>query len=363
VTQRVFRLLLAACAAALLYGSLYPLEFRDFPTWPTLRYRIAYTRGVYLDIVLNVLVYAPLGVLAALSFRKWPPRLATWLAISAMSLAIEYTQLWIRTRDGNLRDFYANAFGALLGVLAGGWLLKRLRVESVAKLFRRDRAAWLLLAVWTFWQLFPFMPSARIGKLQSLIALWKTPSFSFLEMGDALSTGMALAFLTSSAAAPWAWLGIAATLLTRGFIAGHSLPLPVFLFTLAAFAACRRYRVPATLAASLMITWIALRELHPFHFSRVAAPFHWGLLSAVLEAERISVIRTLAGKFFLYTSALWLLRAAGLRLSIAAPLFACLLALCEWLQRYLPGRTPELTDVLIALAGAFLLTVASKSRA
>ncbi len=360
MTLRIFRLLLVVCAAALLYGSLYPWEFRDYPLWPSLRYRVAYTRGVYLDIVLNVLVYAPLGVFAALSFRKWSARLAAWLTISAMSLGIEYTQLWIRTRDGNLRDFYANSLGALIGVLAGIWFLKRLRIESVAKFFRRDRAAWLLMGVWILWQTFPFVPSIRFARVTSFLNLWSAPRFSFLECGDSLLVGMALAFLAKSAKAPWPWLGLIGTLLLRGIIIGHSLPLPVFVLTIAGFAATCRFQPSAGLAAPLMVTWILLRELSPFSFSNIAAPFQF---SAVLEADRIPVIRSLLGKFFLYTSTLWLLKEAGWRLPLATALLSAILLACELLQRYLPGRTPELTDVILALAGALLLTVARKARA
>jgi len=359
VSPRLFRLLLVAAALVILYGSLYPLEFTATRRWPGLYYRAAYGRAAYFDLLLNVLVYIPLGVLVAVSFRKWPARIAAWIGISAMSLGIEYAQLWIRTRDGNLRDFYANAFGTLIGVLTGGWLAKRLRLESVAKLIKRDRAAWLLMATWMLWQAFPFMPSMRFAKLTAFLNLWSAPRFSFLECGDSLIIGMALAFLAKSTKAPWPWLGLIGTLLLRGIVVGHSLPLPVFVLTFAGFAVTRRFQPSAGLAAPLLVTWILLRELSPFSFSSIAAPFQF---SAVLEADRIPVIRSLLGKFFLYTSSLWLLKEAGWRLWLGTALLSTILLVCEVIQRYLPGRTPEFTDVLVTIAGAIMLRVASRHR-
>lgn len=359
MNQRLFRLLLIVAAAALLYGSLHPLEFTATRRWPSLYYRAAYGRAMQLDLLLNVLVYIPLGVLAAMSFRKWPARIAAWIGISAMSLGIEYAQLWIRTRDGNLRDFYANAFGALIGVLAGTWLAKRLRLESVAKLLKRDRAAWLLMATWILWQVFPFVPSIRFAKLNSFLALWSSPKFAFLECGDSLIVGMALAYLSKSAKAPWPWLGLIGTLLLRGIVIGHSLPLPVFILTIGGFAITRRFQPSAGLAAPLLVTWILLRELSPFSFSSFAAPFQF---SAVLEADRIPVIRSLLGKFFLYTSTLWLLKEARWPLSLATALLSTILLVCELIQRYLPGRTPEFTDVLVTIAGAIMLSLVAHQR-
>lgn len=361
MTGRVFRVLLVLAASVLLYGSLYPLEFREYP-WPRLIYRPAYGRAAHLDVLLNVLVYMPLGAFAAMGFRAWWARGLAWVALSAMSLGIEFAQLWIRTRNGDLRDFYCNSLGTLLGLFGGVWLARRLRVESLAKLWRRDPGAWLLLILWMLGQLFPFVPLARFSKLHEFLSLWAAPSFSFLQMGDALSTGLALGLMTRSAAAPWAWAGVTGTLLLRGFIVGNSLPLPVFVLTIAAFAVSRRLRVPAGLAASLMVTWLLLRELHPFAFTRLAVPLKWGVFHSLLEAERVAASRTLLGKLFLYGAALWMLRAAGWRLWLSTSLIALLLLGCEWLQRYLPGRTAEITDVVLVLLAAALLALARKFR-
>ncbi|MBS1824175.1 MAG: VanZ family protein [Acidobacteria bacterium] len=361
MTERVFRFLLVLSASVLLYGSLYPLEFRETP-WPHLIYRPATVRALQLDAILNVLVYIPLGAFAAAGFRTWRARGLAWIALCAMSLGIEYTQLWIRTRTGDLRDFYCNSFGALLGLLGGVWLARRLRLERLAKLWRRDPGAWLLLIFWMLWQLFPFVPLARFAKLHELIALWSAPSLSFLQIGDALCSGLALGLLTKSAGAPWALPCVAATLLLRGFIIGNTLPLTVFIPAVVVFAICRRMRVPIGLAASLTVTWLLLRELYPFAFSRHAASFHWGTFHSLLEAERVAAARTLLGKLFLYGASLWMLLAAGWRLSLAAPLLALLLLGCEWLQRYLPGRTPELTDPVLVLLMAAILAMAHKFR-
>ena len=60
-------------------------------------------------------------------------------------------------------------------------------------------------------------------------------------------------------------------------------------------------------------------------------------------------------KAFDYGAMVWLLRLGGLRYSRAATLVAATLAICEGARRYLPGRSPELTNPLLALIMALVL--------
>jgi len=51
----------------------------------------------------------------------------------------------------------------------------------------------------------------------------------------------------------------------------------------------------------------------------------------------------------------WILRESKLRWLWAVAIPAFILAAGEAAQRYLPGRTPESTDLVLLAAGAFLL--------
>ena len=54
-------------------------------------------------------------------------------------------------------------------------------------------------------------------------------------------------------------------------------------------------------------------------------------------------------KFFLYGAAIWLLTRAGLRLGTATLLIALTLFVTSQAERFLPGRSAEVTDAIMAL--------------
>ena len=55
-------------------------------------------------------------------------------------------------------------------------------------------------------------------------------------------------------------------------------------------------------------------------------------------------------KAFLYGSTVWLLARSGISHPVAGGALAVALFILEMVQRHLPGRTPEITDSLVALA-------------
>lgn len=65
-------------------------------------------------------------------------------------------------------------------------------------------------------------------------------------------------------------------------------------------------------------------------------------------------------KICYYSSAIWLLRKAGMRLLHSAIVVAAILAAIEIAQTHLPGRTAESTDPLLAIVMGFLLFILSR---
>jgi hypothetical protein len=65
-------------------------------------------------------------------------------------------------------------------------------------------------------------------------------------------------------------------------------------------------------------------------------------------------------KVFYYGTAIWLLRAAGIRLVLSVILVAAVLASIEIVQIHLPGRTPEITDPILAVLMGFVLAMLSR---
>ena len=83
------------------------------------------------DVVANILMFAPIGLLLVLLFgaRRWAAALV--LAV-AFTVCIELVQLGIPSRVADINDVVLNASGALVGLLAG-LLFARVRSGLAAR--------------------------------------------------------------------------------------------------------------------------------------------------------------------------------------------------------------------------------------
>lgn len=196
-----------AYATLIVYASLYPFTgWRDqgiapwaflASPWPK------YWTGF--DVAANLVGYAPLGFLLALSFlrRGGKPAMpgnraaiaVATLAATLLSLCMEGLQSYLPYRVPSNVDFGLNALGALLGaVMAGGlelvgaidhWSRFRLRwfVDEA-------RGALVLLALWPFALLFPASVPLGLGqvfeRLETALAEWlmDTPFLEWLPVRD-----------------------------------------------------------------------------------------------------------------------------------------------------------------------------------
>ena len=114
-------------------------------------------------------------------------------------------------------------------------------------------------------------------------------------------------------------------------------------------------------APFLLTSALVLGELAPFHFGRARA-FSWVPFRGIILADWQSGFVVLFRKSFWYGSVIWLWRAAGYRLApIVLAVAAALLAL-EWVQIWLPGRVPEITDAVLAVLMGVLLSLVEATR-
>jgi len=288
-------LFLLLYVAAVLYLSLYPWRF--VPSFRVLGWVPLMTRRTIVDAFLNVVFYMPLGAAAFLSFRRRAVGFIAALVFGTLvSFSVEWAQLSIPGRFGNLTDLTCNSLGALFGTgvayIANSPLFtSQLRVVHGPKI--------LLLGLWALWQAFVFLP----------------------QYGLAFDLRQEL----------------------------------VGLLILALLATRRGFRVTAI----LLLIWLAVDELRPFQFRGPPQPFGWLPFESWFAGALESYYETIFEKLFFYTAILWTERRAGMRWiwALAAPgaiLFAGELAQC-----YLPGRTPETTDVVLLVAGAVLLNLAA----
>jgi hypothetical protein len=115
-------------------------------------------------------------------------------------------------------------------------------------------------------------------------------------------------------------------------------------------------------ASPLLLVWLVFEELRPFQFRSPPQPFSWLPFESWFVGALDSYYGILFGKLFLYTAIIWVERRSGIRWVLALFTPAAILAAGESAQRYLPGRTPELTDLVLLAAGAVLLYLVEPSR-
>ena len=166
--------------ALIFYASLYPFHWHArgivpvaFLWAPFPRYWSAF------DVVINLLGYAPLGALLALTvlqggvLPQGSQRHALWLAVlfsAVLSLCMEVLQVFIPLRVASKEDLALNILGAALGAVAGLFLQRWGLVAHWGRLRQRwlaepCRAALVLLVLWPVALLFPAAVPLGLGQV------------------------------------------------------------------------------------------------------------------------------------------------------------------------------------------------------
>lgn len=332
--QRATRygLLTAATAGVILYGSLYPFVFHSparaegalralLSTWQN--------RAGQSDSLVNILLYAPFGFLAAQAVRglAWQVRLVlVTLAGLTLSTGIEVAQFYDVGRDSSMADIYTNTAGALLGAAAGA----AVRVEG------RTFAA-TLLTCWLGRELYSSVPSP-LEFYRSLVG-WLAAAVLMEAVLGVRRGRIALVALVPGV--------LCARLIAGGVVS----PAEVLGGVLAAilWMTLGRLRGRDVAITGLMIGLVILEALAPFQFSAATHRFGWIPFLSLIQAPVDTGIRVFLEKSFLYGGLTWLLVRCGWRWG-AATAFGFLLVLALRLgQVYLPGRSAEITDAVMLL--------------
>lgn len=190
-----------AAICLIVYASLYPFaDWRNqgisplqFLTAPLPQYWTGF------DVGANLLGYAPLGFLLALSALRskrvsWAVSVAV-LGSALLSLAMETLQSYLPSRIPSNVDLVLNTLGALLGACCA-WALQKIGVVDRwsrirARWFARDaRGALVLLLLWPPALLFPASVPLGLGqvfeRLESALAeaLADTPFLEWMPMRE-----------------------------------------------------------------------------------------------------------------------------------------------------------------------------------
>ena len=360
--MRRFLLLIVAIVA---YGSLYPWDF-EFTSAAGNPVRILlhgwpgeWDRYVLRDIILNVVIYVPLGLAAVLAFRRRRSRtLAATAAIAfgfLLSVSMELLQVYVPGRDSSLLDVLTNTLGTAAGAgfaiyFEGG--IRQL-MERRAGQFRA--AATLLLLVWAVGELYPLFPEiGRSHVRQELTLLFRFRGLSVVETWANAAEWFAVGLALDALFARMRTFGLALAMLcvpAQLIIAGRSLTLAEIAGAFLALALWHFVRRDsrARWCAWMLGSAILLRQFQPFFFLAVPQPFSWIPFAATLESSREAATAIIARKAFDYGALVWALRSTGVPFVRAGLAVAAVLGVTEAIQTYLPGRSPEITDPLLAL--------------
>ena len=329
----------AAIAAIIVYGSLFPFDFHAGarPEGP-LRYLLSTwnSRAGRLDLILNVILYLPLGFFSVQAVRGRPLTrllLVTVVGIG-LSTSMELIQFYDRSRVSEMTDVYSNAAGALLGAICG---------IAQCRWAPGQPFVVLMIGCWLSSRLFPHAPApqaAPLGLLRHLV-MW-------------LVVGLMLESLLGSARARLAILALVPAVLGMRMLVTGSAPdvqeisgamLAVLLWSSLLF----RLPLRGALVAACFVALVAEQALEPFIFQHPARAFGLIPFRSFIQAPIETALRVFLEKAFTYGALLWLIVRAGSPLGIATLASAALVLGLRLAQIYLPGRSAEITDVVMVL--------------
>jgi VanZ family protein len=360
--------------ALILYGCLYPFRFHPLPAdpWTTFwsSWPVALTRSAARDGLVNVVLYVPLGLFAFLAFERirgfWLRFLATLVLALVLSTGIEFLQLMDWGRTSSACDVLCNIAGAALGAAIGrfyaAWI-SRVILSTHHSLAGAPSAS-LLLCLWFGYALFPLFPSLSVYSAQlELRHLLAGLTFSPYDTIFAFTEWLAVAALLRRILGQpkvRVWMSVLLLLLPARLVFFHRPPtLGEFCGAVLAFLCWNwwlwRWSRPAVLLSCLLVAGIVIQELMPFRFNHQPQPFSWMPFAAFINTAPDSGAVIFFRKGFWYGGAVWALHESGCAFLGSALALALLLGLLEFAQRYLPGRTPEISDSLIVLVLSLLM--------
>ena len=258
------------------------------------------TRRTILDAFLNVVFYMPLGAAAFVVLRRGPVAFIVALAFGTLvSFAVELAQLSIPTRFGNLTDLVSNSAGTLLGIAV---VILATSPPVASRLRVLYSPSVLLVGLWAVWQAFLFLP--RYGPAINI---------SHVIVGFAV---LALALV------PW--------------------------------------KIRA--ATPVLLIWLAVEELRPFQFRSPPATVLVAPFPKLVRGRGRLLLRDVFRKTVPLHCDLMRGTKVGHAMDLGAGRARRDPGRRGIRQTYLPGRTPESTDLFLLAAGAMLLYLTEPSR-
>jgi len=364
--ERNFAIATALVIGVIVYGSLYPFTFR----WPieslgpAVRalldsWRETPSRG---DAIANVLFYMPFGFFAILAIRNGVgrlPRIALVVTGGALlSICMELAQYYDEGRVTSATDVYANVIGVALGAL-GGSLTGRNFHWPLLREIAANRVPMLLLSAWVGYRLFPYVPTIDLHKYwNALRPVILHPALTGYDLFRYTAIWLAIGSLIEAIAGRRrVWLlfplFVGAVLVVKVLIVYTALTAAEVVGAALAFCGWGilgfDIRLRNIVIALLFVGNVIAERLEPFQFAGAAGSFGWVPFLAFISSSFEMGVLSFLQKFFLIGSSIWLLAKAGLRLGLSIAIIASILFITSYAEIYLPKRSAEITDTVMAL--------------
>ena len=384
-SERAYRrFLIGLCCVytlLLIYGTLYPfnwqwhatLTLEPFLHWPK---RLAKS-----DFITNLLVYIPLGLLLGQLLKKrfgvWATVLIATTCGTLLSFSLEYLQLMLPNRVSSLADVALNSTGSFLGAgLSSIFSGTSVFYRSLAH-FRKQwflpgavtNVGLIVIGLWALSQLMPLVPSLDMATMRhGLKPIWHTlnnlATFDFWQASTYTLNIFALCALSSLIIKPERphlrlLVGfVVAVLLFKVPVIGRQLSLEAIsgaVSGMVVYAIMRPKTHTTVLAACALIAALVVDTVH------ASNPYNI-LLRDINWIPFRGQMRTVMGLADLSAS-LWPFAALAFLVIHRKPrrlktvvvtggiLVFCFAFSLELVQQYIPGRYPDITDVLLATAG------------
>jgi VanZ family protein len=358
--RRATRWLALLCALLVTHGSLYPWHFAQPASfaegWARMMGQTSWWTGLG-DVVGNVVLFLPVGVLGWALAREWRTPLvlnATIVVVLGVAFAfvLQVAQIYVPARDAAWSDVVWNTIGLLLGLCIAEPML-RLPLDGLHAALWRVPLVFVLL--WLLLQWWPFVPRLDWQHIKDALKplllhpRWRTNT----ALDAALSLMVLGALVRPLRRRSVVMLGLPAlaafgTLLLEHQFLSVSRVVGWCTGTLAVLLSWRLpARVHGWLAGALALLWYTVDELKPFELSDSLGAFHWMPFEAMLEGSLSANTLALAWQLFWLGAVIVIAHQRGAR---AAPLAMALtmwtLAL-EALQMLLPGRVADVTPALL----------------
>lgn len=354
--------LLVLLVALIAHGSLYPWRFAA-PL--TLRPAMAPVLGAgplwtgWADVVGNVLLFLPLGLLAASVTDVLGRALRLTSVVAAAALfawSLQALQVWLPARDPAWSDAAWNVLGLVLGLATARFLAPAWQSLPAGR--HGARTAWLLAPVWLAISWWPLLPA--FGRQQwrdVLTPLLIQPHLSLHAMLEATLAALCLAALLPAGPRAPRRLALLLALGVTGkaFVWGQAWSLSHVGGLLAGWAgavalqrANRGDTLPATrVAAAVAVLWYTAEALRPWQFMPWPQPMAWMPFAALLHGDLLFNLLALGwSTFWLGVVMIALAREDRASLPAALALGAWVLAL-EAVQTRLPGRVPDASMAML----------------